>query len=200
VTLAADAQLTLVGRTTAWGTRLPVAPGRQGRGANNAGARPPLAVWLRGRGCGTIGAYLEAGGSLGGIVPARNQWIEVVGHIRPRLVHALPDDPRVASAPDCTLLLLEARMVRPAASQRQDQRPCLTAPQSVRLLPAYAAGPGSIATLAQWPDMVFWQRGGRPSAVSASWNTVRGVVTNLGRLRLLRYVLSFEPTLVPGAS
>lgn len=187
-------QLTLVGRTSSWIVRAPVdQAGRGGRDRSRGDDRPLLSTWLHGRGYGTIGVYLAADVDMGGVARLRGQWLEIVGSVRPCLVHAQSDDPRSADRPDYAPLFLEATVIRGARSSRgRSVRPRLSTPQQVRILPARSAGPGFVAMLAQWPDTVYWQVGSRPPTVGAAWNTVRGVVTRIEPYRHLRYVLSLD--------
>jgi hypothetical protein len=191
VTLAAGVELRLIGRSSSWFPRLPIEVDSR-RQARRGSEQLRLVTWLRGRGCGSIGVYLGAEVTLSSGERARDQWLEVVGHVRPRLVHALPDDPRSAHSPDVTLLFLEVTKLSPTEHRRQRERPRLTSPQQARLLPAYRIGPGFVAGLTQWPDIIYWQLGERPPATGAAWNTVRGVVTAVDDTRYLRYVLSLN--------
>lgn len=191
MTLVTDVELRLIGRSSSWFPRLPVDADSRGE-ARRGGKQPPLVTWLRGRGCGAIGVYLGAEVTLSSGERARDQWLEVAGRVRPRLVHALPDDPRSARSPDVTLLFLEVTKLSRTEHRRQRERPRLTSPQQARLLPAYRVGPGFVAGLTQWPDIIYWQLGERPSATGAAWNTVRGVVTAVDDTRYLRYVLSLS--------
>jgi hypothetical protein len=192
--MTTDVELMVIGRTSSWATRLPILDRRQRQGTQDRNEHALLSTWLRGRGCGAVGVYLAPDLMLTSGERSRGQWLEVAGRVQPRLVHALPDDPRSAHIPDAALLFLEVLTLRPVQHRRQVEQPRLALPQQVRLLPPYRAGPGFLASLARWPDVLFWQLGARPPAISASWNAVRGVETQLEDTRYLRYILTLAHT------
>lgn len=98
MTLAADVELRLIGRSNSWFPRLPVAVGLQHQ-ARRGGEQPPLVTLLRGRGCGAIGVYLGAEIALSSSERARDQWLEVVGRVRPASSTRCPTSLAQPSAP-----------------------------------------------------------------------------------------------------
>jgi len=189
------AQLTLIGRTSAWLPHLPAGPADHGAQPPRParGARPFLVSWVHHRSYGTLGVYLATAGDAQGIVLQRGQWLQITGVVRPCLAYALPDDPRSAIALEYTPLLLDVTAIRLASgSRRQVPLPLLETPRHVRVLRASPAGSGQLVPLARWADAVYWHATGGAPAVSATWNCVRGVVTQLGAYRYLRYVLSWR--------
>jgi hypothetical protein len=187
--------ITLVGRTSAWLQRLPAGPADRGihppRPAR--GDRSLIASWVHHQRYGTLGVYLAVKSDTHGQALTRGQWVQITGQIRPYLAYALPDDPRSTVANEMTPLLIEATQIDLVhGSQQQIPPPMLTSPRQARVLRIPPGSPRQIAPLAHWADAVYWRRDHASPVISVAWNTVRGVVTQLGDTRYLRYVLSLR--------
>lgn len=208
--------LTLIGRSSAWGTRLSVVPHPRHWSADQLAPPDPdrvVMTWLHHRTYGTIGVYLVttvpvAAAAAAATPPADHRhhrllppprtWIQVRGHVQPWRVAALPDDPRSASDPALAPLALavtELTVIDRSRTEQPEQLassasvPMLHRAQSVRLRSGRPCGSGVIAPLAQQPDLSFWQPGGIVAPI-VTWNRMHGVITTLGATRYLRYLLS----------
>jgi len=120
--------LTLIGRSSAWGTRLSVVPHPRRWSADQLAPPDPdrvVMTWLHHRTYGTIGVYLVKAMPVAAAVaataataatmaahwhsqrlPPPRTWLQVRGHVQPWRVAALPDDPRSASDPALAPLAL----------------------------------------------------------------------------------------------
>lgn len=192
------ATITLVGRCSAWGLRLPASPSQAGYpSASPRSPRRVVMAWLHHRSYGTLGVYLtDPPGDLC-MLPAARQWVRVSGLVLPRRVCAQPDDPRSASAPDlaplAVALTTSAIISVPLAEADTFVAPLLLNPQHVRLLAGRRCGRGYLVPVAHQPDLSYWQATGTLPPSIATWNRIVGVVGTLGAERYLRYVVSAQP-------
>ncbi|MEI8305710.1 MAG: hypothetical protein WCF99_01475 [Chloroflexales bacterium] len=186
------ATITLIGRSSAWGIRVSASQPRPwSQGAPHDPGRVMMA-WLHHRSYGTLGVYLrEPPGDRRRFPPAR-QWLQVRGAVQPWRVHAQPDDPRSAAAPELTSLAIVASEIAliSIADAAPLAPPLLPHPQHVRLLAGRRCGCGYLAPVAQQSDVSYWQAMGMLPPAIISWNRIVGVVSALGPTRYLRYVLS----------
>lgn len=183
-------QITLVGRTSAWQQRLPAGSVDHSGHAlqTSRGGRPLFASWLHHPGYGTLGAYLAGDASRQRRALRRGQWVQLVGLVRPFLAYALPDDPRSAVSHEMTPLLIEATQIARTADRHwQLLLPMLPTPLQARVLRTPSSA--RILPLVRWADAVYWRGSAMAPLLSVDWDTVRGVVTQLGGRRYLRYVL-----------
>ena len=132
--------------------------------------------------------------------PRSRQWLQVIGSFQPWWVYAQADDPRSSIDHCLAPLALVVAAVTPvvrgealptaaAVVRPPEAAPCFERPQQARVCPGRRCGNGTIAPVAQFPDVSYWHsRSAHPSMVR--WNQIVGVTAPLGTQRTLRYVLS----------
>jgi|GEM_PF-3596951 len=181
--LVMNNQVTLVGWTSAWHTRV-----RIGDARTNVPASRITVTWMHHRAYGTIGVYWpEAVPGGMGTLGTERPWVVLVGVIAPCAVVAHGNDPRGEYDGQAAPLLIRVTQIRRATAADRGRRVLLEHPAWMQVRHCRGVTNGVLGIGTQ-RDMTYWSGIDLPPG-RYPWNTVHGVVGTVGRERYLRYVV-----------